>query len=114
MEDMDKIFGIPWLAWIILAVAMVVTVLATEWLKPLFDKLKIKIPGLVLFWIVGILLFAGLSLIGWMHFGPVPVMIYIVVGGALNVGYYNDFLKLKTIVKKLMMGEVPIPGPDDK
>lgn len=114
MENMDTIFGIPWLAWVVMAVAMIVTVLATEYLKPLCDKCKIKIPGLILFWIVGILLFAGLSLIGWMKFGPAPVIVYIVVGGGLNVGYYNDFLKLRTVVRKLMAGEVPIIGPEDK
>lgn len=114
MENMDKLFGIPWLAWVILAVAMVVTVLATEYLKPLCDRFKLKMPGLILFWIVGVLLFAGLSLIGWMKFGPAPVVVYIVVGGALNVGYYNDFLKLRTIVRKLVLGEIPIPGPEDK
>ena len=114
MENMDKIFGIPWLAWIVLAVAMVVTVLSTEWIKPLFDKRKCKIPGVIVFWIIGIIIFAGLHFIGWMRFGPVPVMIYIVIGGALNIGYYNDFLKLRTIVKKLILGEVPIPDPEEK
>jgi len=124
MENMDKLFGIPWLAWVILAVAMVVTVLATEYLKPLFvkwsDKRKkkgkcgINIPPLILFWIVGILLFAGLHFIGWMKFGPAPVMVYIVIGGALNVGYYNDFLKLRTVVRKLIAGEIPIPDKEEK
>jgi len=114
MENMDKLFGIPWLAWIVLAVAMVVTVLATEYLKPLCDKCKIKVPGLVLFWIVGVVLFAGMALIGWMKFGPQPVMVYIVIGGALNVGYYNDFLKLRTVIRKLILGEIPIPGPEEK
>lgn len=114
MENMDKIFGLPWLAWVILAVAMVVTVLATEYLKPLCDKCKVKMPGLILFWIVGIALFAVLSLIKWVKFGPQPIIIYIVVGGALNVGYYNDFLKLRTVVRKLILGEVPIPDPDEK
>jgi hypothetical protein len=114
MENMEKIFGLPWLAWVLMAVAMFVTVLATEYLKPLCDKCKIKIPGVILFWIVGILAFVGLHFIGWMKFGPVPVMVYIVVGGALNVGYYNDFLKLRTVVKKLILGEVPIPDVDEK
>jgi hypothetical protein len=124
MENMDKIFGLPWLAWIILAVAMVVTVLATEYLKPLFmkwsDKRKVKgkcginLPPIVLFWIIGILIFVGLHFIGWMKFGPVPVMVYIVFGGALNVGYYNDFLKMRTVVRKLILGEVPIPDVDEK
>ena len=124
MENMDKLFGIPWLAWIILAVAMVVTVLATEYIKPLVTrcsdirkkkgKCGINLPPLVLFWIVGILLFALLHLIGWMKFGPAPIMVYIVIGGALNVGYYNDFLKLRTVVRKLILGEVPIPDPDEK
>lgn len=113
MENMDKLFGIPWLAWVVLAVAMVVTVFVTEWIKPLFDKIKLKVPGLILFWIVGVLIFIGLSAIGWMPFGPAPIVIYIVVGGALNVGYYNDFLKLKTIVRKLILGEIPIPDPPD-
>ena len=111
MENMDKIFGVPWLAWVVLAVAMIVTVISTEWFKPLLDKLKVRIPGIVLFWMIGILLFAGLSLIGWMHFGPAPCVVYVVIGGALNVGYYNDFLKLKTIVRKLISGEIPIPDP---
>ena len=114
MENMDKLFGVPWLAWVILAVAMIVTVLSTEWLKPLCDKCKIKMPGLVLFWLVGIAIFAGLHFIGWLAFGPAPIVVYIVVGGALNVGYYNDFLKLRTIIRKLILGEVPIPDPIEK
>ncbi len=114
MENMEKIFGIPWLAWIILAVAMVVTVFATEWFKPLLEKAKVRIPGLILFWAVGILLFFGLHCIGWMKFGPEPVIVYIVIGGALNVGYYNDFLKLRTVIRKLILGEVPIPDIDEK
>jgi hypothetical protein len=124
MENMDKIFGIPWLAWIILAVAMVVTVFATEYIKPLVlkwsnkrkakGKCGINIPPIVLFWIIGILVFTGLHFIGWMKFGPVPVMIYIVIGGALNVGYYNDFLKLRTVIRKLILGEVPIPDLNEK
>ncbi len=115
MENMDKIFGIPWLAWVVLAVAMVVTVLATEYIKPLLDKKKIKVHGILVFWGIGILIFGLLSLIGWMHFGPAPCVIYIVVGGALNIAYFNDFLKLRTILKKLIAGEIPIPDlPESK
>jgi hypothetical protein len=115
MENMDKLFGIPWLAWIILAVAMIVTVIATEYIKPLFDKKKIRIHGILIFWVVGLIIFAGLSLIGWMSFGPAPCVVYIVVGGALNIAYFNDFLKLRTILKKLVAGEIPIPDlPENK
>lgn len=119
MENMERILGMPWLVWVLTAVAMVVIVLTTEYLKPLIDKLSakrikrgrcgIKIPGLILFWTIGVVMFALLALIGWMKFGPVPVIVYIVAGGALNVGYYNDFLKLRTVVRKLVLGEVPIP-----
>ena len=113
MENMDKIFGLPWLVWIILAVAMVVTVLSTELVKPLLDKIKCKIPGLILFWVIGILIFFGLSCIDWMKFGPVPVMVYIVIGGSINVSYYKDFLNLRTAIRKLIVGEVPIIDPPD-
>ncbi|MFA5284149.1 MAG: hypothetical protein WC347_01000 [Smithellaceae bacterium] len=124
MENMDKLFTVPWLIWVIVAVAMIVTVFSTEYFKPLIvkwsDKRKakgksgIKIPPLLLFWIIGIVLFAGMSFIDWIKFSPPLVVVYIVFGGALNAAYYNDFLKMKTIVRKLILGEVPIPGPDEK
>jgi hypothetical protein len=114
MEYFDKLFALPWLAWVLLAVTMVVTVLSTEYLKPLCDKCRVKVPGLLLFWVVGIALFAGLHFIHWLKFGPAPVMVYIVLGGALNIAYYKDFLRLRTIVRKLILGEVPIPDAEEK
>ena len=91
-----KIIGIGIESWVlVLAVYMIATVIGTEYLKRI-----IKMDGLCLSWILGIVMFGVLILLDVQFANGVTLALFIVITGLLNAGY--RFTNLKHWIRKLL------------
>jgi len=79
----------------VLAIYMVVTVVATEYLKKV-----IKMDGLCISWIVGIVTFLILILFDVQFANLMTLCLFIVLTGLLNAGY--RFTSLKNWIRRLL------------
>jgi uncharacterized membrane protein len=91
-----KVIGIGVESWLlVLAIYMVVTVVATEYLKKV-----IKLDGLCISWIVGILVFLILIFLDVQFANFMTLCLFVVMTGLLNAGY--RFTNLKKWVRRLL------------
>lgn len=91
-----KIIGISIESWIlVLAVYMIATVVGTEYLKRV-----IKLDGLCLSWILGLLMFGVLIILDVQFASFVTLCLFVVVTGLLNAGY--RFTGLKHWIRRLL------------
>jgi hypothetical protein len=90
-----KFIGIGIESWIlVLAVYMVATLFGTEYLKRF-----IKLDGLCLSWMVGLLMFAVLIVLDVQFASFLTLCLFVVVTGLLNAGY--RFTSLKKWIRRL-------------
>jgi hypothetical protein len=91
-----KIIGISVESWIfVLAIYMIATVIGTEYLKKI-----IRLDGLCLSWILGLLMFMVLILLDVQFANIITLALFIVVTGLLNAGY--RFTGLKHWIRRLL------------
>lgn len=89
-------FGISFEIILAIAVYMIATVLVTEFLKKF-----LLINPLILSWLTGFALYAGISLTKWYKFNFESVVVFVFITGLLNSIY--KFTKLKKLIKKIVL-----------